>query len=166
MAATCVWVRDRLEALVDGELERGRADQVRAHLSACEACREHHTEASSLPARLAAVGVPEPPIGLVRDVLRRVRGDQLSPTRLWAPFIVELVLFMVALWYVSGFGGLYLLIQRTATEAGAVLGWDVGQSDLPPPAAGDLFLLLVCGLLVATTLYHLAQLSRQGLRLS
>jgi len=166
MAVMCVWVRDQLEALVDGELEGGLADQVRGHLAACEACREHHIEASSLPARLAAVRAPEPPSGLVRHVLRRVRGDRLSPMHLWAPLGVELVLFLVTLWYVSGFPGLYLLVQRTATEAATVLGWDVGQTDLPPPAAGDLFLLLVCGLLVATTLYHLALLSRQGLRLS
>jgi len=166
MAAICVWVREQLEPLIDGDLEQARVDELRSHLAACEACREHHAEASSLPTRLAVVRTPEPPLNLVRDVLRRVRGDRVGPMRLWGPLGVELVLFLITLWYVSGFGGLYLLVQRTAADAGAVLGWDLGQANLPPPAAGDLFLLLVCGLLVATTLYHLTLLARLGLRLS
>lgn len=166
MAAICVWVREQLEPLIDGDLPPAHVEELRRHLVSCEACREHHAEAASLPARLAVVRTPEPPLNLVRDVLRRVRGDRVSPMRLWAPLGVELMLFVVALWYVSGFRGLFLLVQRTAADAGALLGWDVGQVDLPPPAAGDLFLLLVCGLLVATTLYHLALLTRLGLRLS
>ena len=162
----CVWVREQLEPLIDGDLPPAHVEELRRHLASCEACREHHAEASSLPARLAVVRTPEPPLNLVRDVLRRVRGDSVSPMRLWAPLAAELVLFLVTLWYVSGFSGLYTLVQRTAADAGAVLGWGVGQADLPPPAAGDLFLLLVCGLLVATTLYHLTLLTRLGLRLS
>lgn len=164
MAAICVWVREQLEPLIDGDLEAARVDELRDHLAACGACREHHAEASSLPTRLAVVRTPEPPLNLVRDVLRRVHGDRVGPMRLWGPLVVEVALFLVTLWYVSGFGGLYLLVQRTTADAGAVLGWDLGQADLPPPAAGDLFLLLVCGLLVATTIYHLALLARLGLR--
>ncbi|HKA12732.1 MAG TPA: zf-HC2 domain-containing protein [Candidatus Dormibacteraeota bacterium] len=166
MAAICVWVREQLEPLIDGDLAPARVDELRGHLAACEACREHYAEASSLPTRLAVVRTPEPPLNLVRDVLRRVRGDRVGPMRLWGPLGLELVLFLITLWYMSGFGGLYLLVQRTAADAGAVLGWDLGQANLPPPAAGDLFLLLLCGLLVATTLYHLTLLARLGLRLS
>lgn len=166
MAATCAWVREQLEAMVDGELEPRRARELRDHLAGCASCREHHTEASSLPARLGAVRAPEPPVSLVHDVLQRVRGDRPSPLRLWAPLGVELVLFLITLWYLSGFGGLYMLVQRTAADAGAALGFDMGQAALPPPAVEDVFLLLLCGLLVATTLYHLVLLSRQGMRLS
>ncbi len=165
MASTCLGVRDQLEALVDGELEAPRAQQLRDHLASCSVCRAHHTEASSLPARLGAFRAPEPPPTLVQDVLRRVCGERLSPLRLWAPLGVEAALFLVTLWYVSGFGGLYLLVQRAAADAGAAVGLDAGQTGLPP-AAGDVFLLLVCGLLLVTTLYHLVLLSRQGLRLS
>lgn len=166
MAAICGWARERLEPLIDGDLEAAQVEELRSHLAACEACRQHHVEASSLPTRLAVVRAPEPPINFVRDVLRRVRADRVSPTHVWASLGAELVLFLVALWYVSGFGGLFTLVQRTAADAGAVLGWGAGQADLPTPAAGDLFLLLVCGLLVATTLYHLTLLTRLGLRLS
>jgi len=166
VAAICLWVREQLEPLIDGDLEPAQVEELRGHLATCEACREHHAEASSLPTRLAVVRAPEPPVSLVRDVLRRVRVDRVSPMRLWAPLGAELVLFLVALWYVSGLGGLVTLVQRTAADAGGVLGWGAGQTDLPPPAAGDLFLLLVCGLLVATTIYHLTLLTRLGLRLS
>jgi len=166
VAAICAWARAQLEPLIDGDLEPAQVEELRSHLAACQACRQHHVEASSLPTRLAVVRAPEPPINFVRDVLRRVRADRVSPLHIWAPLGAELVLFLVALWYVAGFGGRVKLVQRTAADAGAVLGWGAGQADLPPPAAGDLFLLLVCGLLVATTLYHLTLLTRLGLRLS
>jgi anti-sigma factor RsiW len=165
VAAMCVGLRDQLEALVDGQVEPSVAAELRAHLAACDVCREHHAEAASLPSRLAAVAAPEPPPSLVRDVVRRVSRERVGALRLWAPFGAELALFLVTLWYVSGFRGLYLLVQRTAADAGAVLGWGVGQSDLPSPTAGDVFLLLLCALLIATTLYHLTLLSRQGARL-
>lgn len=165
MAAICVRLRDHLEALVDGQVEPAVAAELRAHMAACDACREHYREAASLPRRLAAVPAPEPPASLVRDVVRRVSRERVGALRLWAPLGAELALFLVTLWYVSGFRGLYLLVQRTAADAGAVLGWGAGQSDLPAPTAGDVFLLVLCALLIATTLYHLTLLSRQGARL-
>jgi anti-sigma factor RsiW len=164
LAAICVWVRDHLESLVDGELEAGRAGEVRGHLADCADCRAHHAEASSLPTRLAAMPLPEPPATLVASVLGRVSGERVSPLRLWGPLAVELALFLVTLWYVSGLRGLSQLIQRTAADVGALVGWGAGQADLPAPPTGDLFLLLLCGLLVATTLYHLVLLSRLGQR--
>lgn len=165
MAAMCVRLRAHLEALVDGQVEPAIAAELRAHLAVCDACREHYAEAASLPSRLAAVPAPEPPASLVRDVVRRVSRERVGALRLWAPLGAELALFLVTLWYVSGFRGLYMLVQRTAADAGAVLGWGVGQSDLPAPTAGDVFLLLLCALLIVTTLYHLTLLSRQGARL-
>jgi predicted anti-sigma-YlaC factor YlaD len=165
VAAICVTVRSQLEALVDGECADSRAGELRAHLVECASCRAHHAEASSLPHRLAAVGGPLPPPALVGEVLRRVRREHVGPLRLWGPLAMELVLCMVALWYVSGLDGLATLAQRTVGDAGALIGWDLGQADLPAPAAGDVFLLLVCGLLLATTIYHLSLLARQGQRL-
>ena len=166
MAAVCVDVRAQLEALVDGELPAARAGAVRRHLSECAACRVHHAEASSLRARIAAVGGPEPPTALLAGVLGRVRRERIGPVRLWAPLAVELALSVVALWYVSGFDGLSTLVQHTTADVGAVVGWGLGEAELPAPAGGDVFLLLVCALLLVTTLYHLALLSRQGQRLS
>lgn len=164
MSAVCVTVRAELEALVDGQLGARRGAEVRAHLAACEDCRAHHAEAISLPSRLAAIASPEPPPGLLDEVLRRVRSERVGPLRLWGPLVVELALFSVALWYVSGLDGLTRLAQRTASDVGAMIGWGAGEADLPAPPAGDVFLLLVCGLLLLTTLYHLSQLSRQAPR--
>jgi anti-sigma factor RsiW len=166
VAASCAAVRAQLEALVDGDLPGGRAREVRAHLVECAGCRAHHAEASSLPHRLAAVGSPQPPASLVDGVLRRVRRERVGPLRLWGPLAMELALSLVALWYVSGLDGLALLAQRTSGDAADLIGWGVGQAALPAPPAGDVFLLLVCGLLMLTTLYHLSLLARQGPRFS
>jgi anti-sigma factor RsiW len=165
MAAICAQVRAQLEALVDGELGAERASELRAHLAECRDCWAHHAEASSLPARLAAIGGPEPPPSLLRGVLRRVGRERVGPLRLWGPLVIELALSVVALWYVSGLDGLSILVQRTTSDVGALIGWGLGEASLPAPAAGDVFLLLVCGLLLVTTLYHLSLLSRQGQRL-
>lgn len=166
MAAICIQVRAQLESLIDGDVDAELGARLRAHLADCPGCRAHHAEASSLPARLAALASPEPPPGLVDGVLRRVRGQQIGPLHLWGPLVVELVLAVVALWYLSGLDGLSVLVQRTASDVGSLIGWGAGLSSLPAPAAGDVFLLLVCGLLMLTTLYHLAQLARLGPRLS
>jgi anti-sigma factor RsiW len=166
MAAICILVRARLESLVDGDLDRRQADELRAHLAECPGCRAHHAEATSLPNRLAAIGGPDVPPALLEGVLRRVRGERIGPLHLWGPFFVEVGLFLVALWYLSGWSGLSALVQRTAADVGSLIGWGVGQANPPAPVAGDVFLLLVCGLLAVTTLYHLALLARQGLRFS
>jgi anti-sigma factor RsiW len=166
VAAICIQVRAQLETLVDGGLDPGQAARLRAHLADCPGCRAHHAEACSLPNRLAALGSPEPPQALLDGVLRRVRGETIGPLRLWGPMVVELLLAVVALWYVSGLDGLSLLVQRTASDASALIGWGAGQAALPQPVAGDVFLLLVCGLLLLTTVYHLALLARQTPRLS
>ncbi len=164
MAAVCVRTRDQLEALVDGELEASRGAELRAHLAECADCRAHHAEACSLPTRLAAVPSPEPPGALVADVLRSVRRERVPPLHLWGPLAIELALCLVALWYVSGLRGLYVLAQHTSSDVGALLAWGAGGAQLPAPPAGDVFLLLVCALLVATSLCHLVLLSRQSPR--
>lgn len=164
MATICLCVRDQLEALVDGELDADRAAELRGHLARCAECRAHHAEASSLPHRLAAIRVPDPPPMLLREVLNRVARERVSPLRLWLPLAVEMALFLVTLWYLSGLQGLYSLAQLTASDVGVAVSWGLGQSDLPRAPASDVFLLTVCGLLVATTLYHLALLLRQAPR--
>ena len=166
MAAVCIQVRAQLEALIDGEVGDDLEARLRAHLTDCPGCRAHHAEAISLPTRLAALGSPEPPPALVDGVLRRVHAKTLTPLHLWGPLVVEVILALVALWYVSGLDGLSLLVSRTASDVGSLIGWGAGLSDLPTPAAGDVFLLLVCGLLMVTTLYHLALLARRAPRLS
>jgi anti-sigma factor RsiW len=167
VAAICIQVRAQLEALIDGEVGDELEARLRAHLADCPGCRAHHAEAASLPNRLAALGSPEPPPALADGILRRVRGETLTPLHLWGPLVVEVILALTALWYVSGLNGFSLLVSRTASDAGSLIGWGAGLSDLPAPAAaGDVFLLLVCGLLMVTTLYHLTLLARRRPRLS
>jgi anti-sigma factor RsiW len=156
---SCADVRARLETLVDGESDGADA---RAHLAACPACRAHHAEAASLPWRLAALRAPEPPPSLVQEVLRRVGRNRIGPLRFWSLLGAEAFLGLVTLWYVSGLDGLLRIAQGTVSEVAAIAG---GGSDVPPMPAVDLFLLLVSGLLLAVTLYHLTLLSRQEPRL-
>jgi anti-sigma factor RsiW len=164
MAAACAWTRERLEALVDGELDAERSARLRAHLAGCADCRAHHAEACSLPSRLAALPSPEPPRALVAGVLQGVQRERVPSLHLWGPLGIELSLCVVALWYVSGLGGLYQLAQRTSSEVGGLLAWGAGEAALPEPPVADAFLLLVCGLLVVTSVCHLVLLSRQGPR--
>jgi anti-sigma factor RsiW len=57
----CLSFGEDLSALLDGELEAGREEQVRAHLAACEACRAHLASLGSVNAGLRAlVGRPVP----------------------------------------------------------------------------------------------------------
>ncbi|HLH70133.1 MAG TPA: hypothetical protein VKY90_14210 [Candidatus Dormibacteraeota bacterium] len=125
----------------------------------CPACQAHYREACSLPQRLSAIRSPEPSADLVPGVLARVRAERIGPIRLWSPLIAELVLFTVVIWYLSGLRGLARLVQRAASDVGALAGWGIGLSSLPAVPPGDVFLLLVSGLLVVVTLYHLSLLT-------
>ena len=161
----CAAARERLETLVDGDLPDEQAGALRAHLAGCRGCRAHHDEAASLPVRLAALRSPDPAPALLSGVMSRIRGDAVGPVRFWSLPAAEAALFLVALWYLSGLQGLAGLVQATSSDVAALAGWGAGASAPPAPQV-DLFLLLVSGLLVAVTLYHLTLLSRQGPRLS
>ena len=159
---SCEDVRVGLEALVDGELPEDRASLLLAHLAGCAGCRRHHAEAASLSGRLAAMRRPEPPPALVAGVLAAVGRRGPSPLEVWGLLVAEAALVLVAGWYLSGLGGLLGLGRRTAADVGGWLDWLAGQADVPTQAAGDVFLLLISGLLVLVTLLHLALLSRHG----
>ena len=162
-APDCLAVRAALEALVGGELPEHRAQLLHGHLATCPDCRRHHAEAISLPRRLAALSSPEAPPALLPSVLRQVRPGPSGALHVWGFLAAEALLVVVAGWYVSGIGGLLGLGGRTAEDVALWLGWLGGQTGPPSPAAGDVFLLLISGLLVLVTLVHLALLSRQAL---
>ena len=163
MERSCSEVRAALEAAVDGDLPEPRLTPLRAHLAGCAECRRHHAEAVSLPSRLAALRSPEPPPTLVSGVLRQVGAARTRPLEVWGLLAAEALLVLVAGWYVSGLGGLLRLGSRTAADVGAWLEWLGGQALLPAPPTGDVFLLLLAGLLALVSLLHLALLSRHGL---
>ena len=159
---SCDTVSAGLEALVDGDLPEDQASFLRAHLAGCAACRRHHAEAASLPGRLAAMRRPEAPPELVAGVLSRVSARGPRPLEVWGLLAAEAALVLVAGWYLSGLGGLLGLGRRTVADVGGWVDWFAGQADVPAQAAGDVFLLLISGLLVLVTLLHLALLSRHG----
>lgn len=159
---SCIATRAALEALIDGELPARQAALLQAHLNECPDCRRHYAEAVSLPHRLSVIRGPQPPPTLVAGVLHQVRADRTRPFVVWGLLAAEILLVAVAGWYLSGVGGLLSLGGRTATDVGGWLNWFAGQADLPGPSAGDVFLVLISGLLVLVTLLHLALLARQG----
>ena len=76
---TCNDVRDDLESFVDGALDAGRADAVRAHLDACPDCRRAAGEARAFSAALGAgirrhVDAIVPPPGAKAALLARIRS--------------------------------------------------------------------------------------------
>lgn len=162
MAAACIAVRARLEALVDGEMSERAARLLRSHLVECPECRALYTAAAVLPSQLAALPAPDPPPSLLSGVLQLVGRDTVRPLHLWSLFASEAVLVLMAAWYLSGFAGMLDLAGRTAADVSGWIGWFAGQAGPPDPAEGDLFLLLICGALVVVTILHLALLSRHG----
>jgi predicted anti-sigma-YlaC factor YlaD len=162
MGGSCLAVRAQLEALVDGEVGERTAKLLRAHLAQCPECREHYTAAASLPGRLATLGSPEPPPALLAATLREVRRESVGALQIWGLFAAEVALVLIAAWYLSGLSGLLELAGHTAGDVAGWLSWFGGQAAVPAPVADDLFLLLICGLLVLVTLLHLALLSRRG----
>ncbi len=154
---TCVEVRSRLEAIVDGERDASLPD-VRQHLAACGDCSRHYEEAASLPSRIRALPAPAPPPELVTQVLRRV-APRSHPLEVWALVAGEAALGLVVLWYVSGLEGLLGLGQRTLNELDEALGWQSGRS-LASGSGVDLFLLLLALGVALLAVWHLSLLSR------
>ena len=162
MAGYCLAVRAQLEALVDGEVSERTARLLRAHLTQCPQCREHYAAAASLPGRLRTLGSPEPPPALLAATLREVGRERAGALQIWGLFAAEVALVLIAAWYLSGLSGLLELAGHTAGDVGGWLSWFGGQAAVPAPVANDLFLLLICGLLVLVTVCHLVLLSRRG----
>src|SRR3972149_7687345 len=60
MIKRCEDIRDRIGALMDGELSRSGAEEVRVHLESCTACCEERRQLEKLQAALKAVLVAGP----------------------------------------------------------------------------------------------------------
>jgi anti-sigma factor RsiW len=77
----CSEVLDRLEALLDGELESGEAGRLRAHLERCELCRDEHQLAVEIREGLRMLPVLRPPARVTVAVKAAV-GNNAGPRRL------------------------------------------------------------------------------------
>jgi anti-sigma factor RsiW len=71
----CADVRDRLEALIDGDLDPAEAVSMTAHLERCQQCRAERRRAVEVRAALRALPVFDPPPRVAAAVMAAVRDD-------------------------------------------------------------------------------------------
>ena len=79
-----------IEKLADGECSTAEKENVRAHLEACGACREHLEFLKALPGAARRTTLPEPPgaywEALPRKVMARIEEEQSPQKRsTWLP---------------------------------------------------------------------------------
>jgi anti-sigma factor RsiW len=79
----CDDVRDRLEALVDGELGSAERDAVEAHCGFCAACGRERARAEALRGALRGLPELEPPAGLLERVRAAATGEPAPQWRRW-----------------------------------------------------------------------------------
>jgi predicted anti-sigma-YlaC factor YlaD len=160
MSVACLAVRVLLETLASRETSEHSAQLLRAHLGGCPDCRNLYAQAllqESGKRRL----ILRPPGNPVRGALRRLAGTSRRSLEGWGFVTAELLLVLVAGWYLSGVDGVLNLGGIVASEVAGWSGWLAGQADPPAPAGGDTFLLLISALLLAVTLVHLTRLCQR-----
>lgn len=74
----CQAVSDRLEALVDGDLDPGAEVLVRRHLERCDDCRREWQRALDIRDALRAMPVFEPPRSVCAPLLAETEGSSSS----------------------------------------------------------------------------------------
>lgn len=72
---SCADVRERLEALIEGDLDALEADSMAAHLNRCGYCRDEQRRAIEVRSALRALPVFDPPPRVAAAVMAAVRGD-------------------------------------------------------------------------------------------
>jgi predicted anti-sigma-YlaC factor YlaD len=75
---TCVWCREALSALLDGEDRPGERAKVEVHLERCPACRRYSNRAARVT-RLARTEPVAPLPDLTASVMTSVHAARLSP---------------------------------------------------------------------------------------
>ena len=75
METACTNCLEKVDALVDGELEPEVARRLEAHLDSCATCRAERDSRRSLKRTLSSLGFPPAP--------RRVTMADLAPARRW-----------------------------------------------------------------------------------
>jgi len=80
---TCDHARERLDALMDGELGAAERAEVEAHIAGCAACDAELRALAALSSSLRAAPYHRAPAGLRGDVRRALRGGATLPASAW-----------------------------------------------------------------------------------
>ena len=80
---TCDQARERLDALLDGELPAAEHSAVEAHAASCAACAADLQELKALSSALRTAPYHRAPAGLRRDARRAMRGGGAAPAPAW-----------------------------------------------------------------------------------
>ena len=79
MTTTCADLRPQLSAYVDRDLDPEKVNDIRAHLSACEACRGIAADLERLRDVARNLGPIQPPAHLWLEIVGRVRQEGGAP---------------------------------------------------------------------------------------
>lgn len=136
MPADCVWFDERLEAWLDGDLDRADARSVKRHLDGCARCRREVALARSIRDRLRQTAMPECPQEVVGDppIGRPGRGRRFIPALAAGLFAGALALGVV--WQVTRTAGPGGPSDAELAEARAELKLALGYVAAAGRAAG------------------------------
>ena len=135
----CERFADALAAMVDEALDPRDRRRVDAHLTGCEACREHLADLRAIRSLAATLEPIEPPARVWHDVRRRVAAERRAPrvaVRWWSRWSVggAWPIRAAGLWPRWSVGGMAL-----AAAAGIVLATVLVRSlDRVPLPASDM----------------------------
>lgn len=130
----CINARQRIDDLLDGELDAGAESRLRAHLDACAACERHERSLRGLLEQARALPEEiEPPRDLWAGIESRLDGTRAESNPRaaarrpgWPALLAAAAIFIVALTaaYLAGRGS----VNRVAPEDGT-------RAEIRPPVA-------------------------------
>lgn len=119
----CERVRDRLPALLAGDVSGDEGGLLRAHLAGCAACRD-----DAAVVQLLARSAPQPPATLQAEVLAALRAEQAPRLRIVGPQRAARAPFLV------GARRWALAASVVVVAASAALLWRRAQTPQVPEA--------------------------------
>ncbi len=91
----CEEFRDKVSALIDGELPRGQREEMLAHRAACADCDRYATEIEKVDEILRAHPLPEIPPELI-ERLEQIELDWTVPYVSWRPYVRDYLISAAA----------------------------------------------------------------------
>jgi anti-sigma factor RsiW len=77
----CEKVKESLEAYVEGELVESEREEMEAHISHCQSCKQELALAQSIPRLIGSLPTPPVPEDIIPDTLRRLREKSAAKRR-------------------------------------------------------------------------------------